>query len=116
MFIVHSGINSADGDVDLMPRTTMTIRIKYISHLATLTGREKESIDLPLGTSLSGLFKNLAQKYGHDLANYFLNPETGDFWLGVAIVVNNRLVASFKETPPLQDGDEILLLPAAEGG
>lgn len=94
----------------------LSVTLKYASYLVTLTGREEERLTLPRGTSLYGLFTTLAAKYGPDLVGYFLSPETGDLWPGVAVVLNNHLLASLKGTPPLTDGDEILLLPAAEGG
>ncbi|MDN5347559.1 MAG: ThiS family [Clostridia bacterium] len=95
---------------------TITITIKFVSHLAAMAGREEEAVTLPAGNGLLDLLRNLAQKYGPDLAGYFLDPETGDLWPGVAVVVNNRLVASLKEAPALQDGDEVMLIPGAEGG
>lgn len=81
----------------------MQIDVLFFAGYRELAGSDRRTVSLPPGSSASALLDAL-RALGEGLAQI---PETA------AVVVNQRVVRS---DHPIQEGDEVALLPPVAGG
>lgn len=94
----------------------MKIHIKTIFTLEKYVGGHKfQTLELEEGSTLYGALERLLQMYGSPLAEKLFNGDK--LRKGIIVYVNGRnsLVLEHLDTP-LQDDDEVLIMPPVGGG
>jgi sulfur-carrier protein len=96
---------------------SITVKVHTILDLVAVMGGRNVEVELPLGSTLGGLFTVLSRRVATSGGDALFRPGTSTPQSYVRVMVNGRQ-AEFLDGPDtvLQDGDEILLLPGAAGG
>ena len=81
----------------------MRIRVLFFGVLRDVTGLREDSIDVPAGGLASSVFDHYAAQF----------PKLGEMSRSIVLAVNQKFCAP---TVPLQDGDELAMLPPVSGG
>ncbi len=79
----------------------MTIRVLFFAHLRERSGVREVAIDQPAGATVADLWRTLLERYDR------LPPEAPCFAV-------NRVYVD--KTHPLDDNDELALIPPVSGG
>jgi molybdopterin synthase sulfur carrier subunit len=95
----------------------MKVTLHTILGLREVVGQRLVEIDLPQGSTVADFLRCLEEKWGEKLANRLWNPDSGAVLPYVRIMVNGQTIQFLKglETP-LNEGDEVLILPPVSGG
>jgi len=91
------------------------IQIHYHNMLRRRTGVEKETIQLPAGTSLHGALEKVADRYGPHLREMLFVPD-GSVANHLVVFHNGQLARQDSRAVQLANGDELMLFPAISGG
>src|SRR5215469_12180977 len=81
----------------------MRVNVRYLGMLREIAGRDGEPVDLRDGAPLGELYESLSARL----------PELQQFRQAIALAVNYEYSGS---DTPLQEGDEIALIPPVSGG
>jgi MoaD family protein len=95
----------------------MKVTLHTILGLKEVIGQRLTEIELPLGSTVGDFLAHLIERWGDELSNRLLNPDSGAVLPYVRIMVNGQTIEFLEgmETP-LKEGDEVLILPPASGG
>ena len=93
----------------------MNIQVVYHNMLRRRTGVERETLELPAGTSLYGTLERVADRYGPHLREMLFAPD-GTVANHLVVFHNGQLARQDARTVLLADGDELMLFPAISGG
>ena len=80
-------------------------------------GQKLTEIDLPRGSTVGDFITYTRKRWGDKLNRHLFDPDDGAVLPYVRIMVNGQTIQFLKgmETP-LQEGDEVLILPLVSGG
>ena len=95
----------------------MKITLHTILGIKLAIGQKLTEIDLPQGSTVEDFISYMREKWGEKLSPHFFDPDTGAVVSYVRIMVNGQMIqflAGMKT--PLQEGDEVLIIPPASGG
>ncbi|WP_069808380.1 ubiquitin-like small modifier protein 1 [Vulcanisaeta thermophila] len=94
----------------------MKVRVKLFGVLYELVGSFKVELDVPNDTTIRGLIGILAQTFNPKITDVLLDNEgklRGDY----AVLINGKAIEWVNGLDTrLSDGDEVVILPPAEGG
>ncbi|MDI7277969.1 MAG: MoaD/ThiS family protein [Anaerolineae bacterium] len=95
----------------------MKVTLHTILELKQIVGQRRTEIDLPPGATVEDFLACLRERWGDRLSAHLFDPESGAVLPHMRIMVNGRTIQFLKgmETP-LQEGDEVLILPPVSGG
>jgi MoaD family protein len=95
----------------------MKVTLHTILGLKEVIGQRLTEIDLPHGSTVEDLLAYIRGRWGERLSGRLFDPDSGAVLHYVRILVNGQAMQFLEglETP-LEDGDEILILPPASGG
>jgi MoaD family protein len=95
----------------------MKIIVHTILELRKALGQKKTEIDLPEGLQLEGLFFYMKERWGEKLFTHLFDPDTGEVLAHLRIMVNGQTIHFLQGMKtPLNEGDEVLILPMISGG
>lgn len=95
----------------------MKITLHTILGLKQVIGQKLTDIDLPKGSTVEDLLAYMKERWGSALSPHLFDPESGAILSYVRIMVNGQTIPHLNGMKaPLNDGDEILILPPASGG
>jgi len=101
-----------------MPMVSIRIHAPLSERLGLAKGWGRVMLEQAIepGESVREVFSRLVEQYPAFRGNV-LEPETGRPWLHIILLVNGqRLITPEDYHAPLEDGAEIVLLPAYAGG
>jgi MoaD family protein len=95
----------------------MKVTLHTILGLKQVIGQRLTEIDLPHGSTVGDFLAYVAARWGDALATHLFDSDNGAVLPHVRIMVNGQAIQFLEgmETP-LQEGDEILILPPVSGG
>ncbi len=95
----------------------MKITLHTILGLKQIVGQRLTEIDLPQGARVEDFLVYMKETWGDKLAGQLFDPISGAVLPYVRIMVNGQTIdyLEFMQTP-LQEGDEVLILPPVSGG
>lgn len=95
----------------------MKVTLHTILSLKQAVGQRLTEIDLPQGSTVEDFVAYMKAQWGDKLSPHFMDPNKGTVLPHVRILVNGQTIDHLKgmETP-LNEGDEVLILPPASGG
>lgn len=95
----------------------MKVTLHTILGPKQVIGQRLTEIDLPRGSTVEDFLTYVSERWGDDLSAHLFDPDSGAVLPYVRIMVNGQTIQFLEgmETP-LQDGDEVLILPPASGG
>ena len=82
----------------------MRIRVLFFGVLRDVTGLREDSINVPAGSLASSVFDHYAAQF----------PKLGEMSRSIVLAVNQKFLRA--HCIPLQDGDELAMLPPVSGG
>lgn len=91
------------------------VRVRYYNVLRDAAQRSEETIAIPPGTTLRGLFRDVVSRT-HPAVGEILFLQTGEISPYTRCFWNGAVAGDNDMDRPLQDGDEIHLFPAIAGG
>ena len=95
----------------------MKITLHTVLGLRQAIGRGKMEIELDPGSTVRDFVAYMKQRWGGRLSPHFIDPVNGTVLPHVRIMVNGRTIAFLKGMDtPLEEDDEVLILPLASGG
>jgi sulfur-carrier protein len=95
----------------------MTITIHTILTLKKIIGAWQLDVELPDDASVNDLLLLMKKMWGEVLSSHLFDPETGALIPHVRVMVNGRQIEFLMGVDtPLNEGDEVLLLPLVAGG
>ena len=95
----------------------MRIKVTYLGLLRTKIGKKEEQYEIKDGSSLSHLFRNLAETYGKSLDNLFSAEKESKLDPTFIVTVNGLLKDAFRgDDVKLKDGDTVTLMTLISGG
>jgi MoaD family protein len=93
------------------------VTLHTILGLKEAVGQRLTKIDLPQGSTVGDLLATLKARWGDKLSSRLFDPDSGAVLPYVRILVNGQAIQFLEGTQtPLQEGDEVLILPPASGG
>ena len=95
----------------------MKITLHTILGLKQVIGQKLTEIDLPSGSTVEDLLAYMKERWGSALSSHLFDPDSGAILSYVRIMINGQTISHLNGTEtPLNEGDEILILPPASGG
>jgi sulfur-carrier protein len=95
----------------------MKIVLQTILGIKQAIGHKSLEIDLPQGSTVADFVSFMTQTWGEKLSSQLIDPESGAVFSHVRIMVNGQTIQFLQGMNTLlNDGDEVLILPAASGG
>lgn len=101
----ESGARTSPETALKTPPETLSVTLRYFAAAVDAAGRPEERLDLPVGTTLSGLREQLA---GRDLEMARVVP--------ICSFLVNSVSTPADSLTPLTDGDAVDVLPPFAGG
>ncbi len=96
--------------------STISVKIKFFTTLREIVGKKEEQIQLPTPAYLETLLEQLSKEHGKDFVNYVYD-ETGKMRSHLQVLINGKSASTEKGMKtPLNEGDEIAILPPVGGG
>lgn len=95
----------------------MKITLHTILGLKEVIGQRLTEVDLPHGSTVEDLLTTMKERSGERLAGRLFDPDSGAVLPYVRIMINGQTIQFLEgmETP-LEEGDEVLILPPVSGG
>jgi MoaD family protein len=93
----------------------MIVQVRYYNMLRRRAGIDRESIELPKGTSLRGALEHVGARHGEPLRQMLFTPQ-GETVSYLVVFRNRKLIPHDRFDLILNDGDELMLFPAVAGG
>ena len=95
----------------------MKVMLHTILGIKDVIGQRLTEIELPQGATIEECLIYLKERWGDDLATRLFIPDSVEVLPYVRIMVNGQSI-NFLEgmETPLNEGDEVLILPPASGG
>ncbi len=95
----------------------MEINVKYLGVIRGICGKKEEKIELEDNSKLLDLFTILTDTYGSRFTNIVFDPKKCEMQEGFVTVINGISINQLKNMDTvLNDGDDIVLMPAISGG
>jgi molybdopterin synthase sulfur carrier subunit len=95
----------------------MKVTLHTILGLKEAMGQRLTEIDLPDDSTVEGFLLYLKERWGDQLSTHLFDPDSGTVLPYVRIMVNGQTIQFLEGTQtPLNDGDEVLILPPVSGG
>jgi molybdopterin synthase sulfur carrier subunit len=95
----------------------VVIALRSILKLKEALGGTDLALELPEGTTVSGLLDYMRDRWGERLSLHLFDPENGLPLPYVRIMVNGQTIQFLDGLGTvLKEGDEVLLLPLVGGG
>ncbi len=95
----------------------MKITLHTILGLKQIIGQKLTEIDLPEGSTIGDLLTYMKERWGPSLTPHLFDPDSGALLSYVRIMINGQTISQLNGTEtPLNESDEILILPPASGG
>jgi molybdopterin synthase sulfur carrier subunit len=95
----------------------MKVTLHTILGLKEAIGQRLTEIDLPDGSTVEDVLRYLYETWGDRLSTHLFDPDSGTVLPYVRIMVNGQAIQFLEGTrTPLNDGDEVLILPPVSGG
>ena len=95
----------------------MKVTLHTILGLKQVIGQRLTEIDLPHGSTVEDLVTYLKERWGDKLSTHLFDPASGAVLPYVRIMVNGQTIQFLEGIKtPLEEGDEVLILPPASGG
>ena len=95
----------------------MKITLHTILGLKQVIGQKRTEIELPSGSTVEDLLAYMKERWGSSLSPHLFDPDSGAILSYVRIMINGQTISHLHGTEtPLNEGDEILILPPASGG
>ncbi len=100
----------------------MWLRLRYAGACGVITGKQRESINLPRGTTIGGLLDKLSAKYGSYFANRILNHNKSGLRASCRLFIGQEDVSQMSLDTPIrrvEGGDTdvtLYFLVGAAGG
>jgi molybdopterin converting factor small subunit len=95
------------------------VRVRFMGDLRAVVASSDVRLSLPKGTSVGGLLKSLAERYGDPFAKWLFTG-SGDLHHSIVIFVNGENIQDIGGLSARlgEQGDqvEIIMLPMFEGG
>ncbi len=92
----------------------MQVVVKFFGPLSEQTGQETVLFSLTRGTTYGHLLDEIGQRFGHHFHERFWDSDQKTFKAGILAVGVGRDLDS--REIPLQDGEEIKIVPLLAGG
>lgn len=92
----------------------VTVLVRYFGILAGHAGRRNETVQVPRGSTVTGLLRHLAQANSGSLGTVLMSRDALSPL--VQVLHNQRPLDDASIQDELADGDEILFLPVVSGG
>jgi molybdopterin synthase sulfur carrier subunit len=99
--------------------TEMKLLVKGYFHLGkAMGGHHTLEVEQPGISTIRDLLAHLSQRFGKDLTDLILDPETKELARHIILLVNGQNVLFLSDglDSPLKDGDEITFFPPVAGG
>jgi sulfur-carrier protein len=95
----------------------MKIILHTIMGIKDVIGQRLTELDLPQGSKVADLLRYMKGRWGEGLSTHLFDPDKGDVLPYVRIMVNGQTIQYLQgfETP-LEEEDEVLILPPVSGG
>ena len=95
----------------------MKITLHTIMGIKEVVGQRLTEIELPSGSTVEDFLEYMKKRWGDQLSTRLFDPASGAVLPYVRIMVNGQELHYLKgmETP-LEEGDEVLILPLVSGG
>ncbi len=95
----------------------MKIMIHTMLELKQVLGQKRTEIDLPHGSTMDDLISYMKNRWGEKLSSHLLDPATGAMVPHLRVMVNGQAIHYLQGmATPLNEGDEVLIIPPASGG
>ena len=95
----------------------MKVTLHTILGLKQVVGQRLTEMDLPQGSTIEDFLKYMKERWGDSLSSHLFDPDSGAVLSYVRIMVNGQTIPYLNGTEtPLNEGDEILIIPPASGG
>ncbi len=95
----------------------MKITLHTILGFKEIVGQRLTEIDLPSGSTVQDFLAYLRARWGEPLSTRLFDPHTGAVLPYVRVMVNGQAIDYLAGMQtPLQEGDEVLILPPVSGG
>ena len=89
------------------------VKLNYMAGLRAVTGKAQETVTLE-GRNLGSLLDRLVSVYGEPFRRVTV-PDTSGEW-ACLVAIGGSVVSPSAREHPVQDGDQVTLLPAMAGG
>ena len=95
----------------------MKITLHTILGIKEVIGQRLTEVEVPRGSSVADLLTYMRERWGDRLTARVFEPESGAVLPYVRIMVNGQTIELLKGMKtPLEEGDEVLILPPVSGG
>jgi molybdopterin synthase sulfur carrier subunit len=95
----------------------MEIMLHTILGLEEVIGQRLTVTDLPCESTVEDFLTYMKERWGDKLSGRLFDPDSGAVLPYVRIMVNGQAIQFLEGiATPLQEGDEVLVLPPASGG
>jgi sulfur-carrier protein len=95
----------------------MKITLHTILGIKQAVGRKLTDIEIPQGSTIEDFIAYMKERWGEKLSPHLFNPDNGTLASYVRIIVNGQMIQYLEGMKtPLQEGDEVLIIPPASGG
>ena len=95
----------------------MRVKVELFGNWRDLVGSPSVEIEMPEGSTLRTVVELLAARYGNELEDWLVDPETGRMWSPFSMGLNNTFVDGVDDlTRELNEGDRVSLFHPVVGG
>jgi molybdopterin converting factor small subunit len=92
----------------------MRVIVTFVGPLGDYVGERTVPFDLPPGSSYGALLEGIGNRFGEKFPPRIWDAEASDFKAGILVIGTARDLDS--RSAPLQEGEEIKVLPVLAGG
>jgi sulfur-carrier protein len=95
----------------------MRITLHTILGIREAIGQKLTEIEIPPGSTVEDFISCMKVRWGEKLSPHFIHPDSGTVVSYVRIMVNGQMIQFLQGMKtPLNEGDEVLIIPPASGG
>jgi molybdopterin converting factor small subunit len=94
----------------------LKLKVKYYGVLREIAGKREETVEMPASSTLLGLIRNLAVKYGDSMESYLFDPNlNAPRPIHVYLVNGKTLTSGQTSVAMLSEGSVVSILPTQGG-